>query len=105
MEGDSYSEGIIINAADISKLTAKSDPISECTKLGKLLNGGLNVNLQFENDAKHEEIKKSIEKAADLTSVFKPMMDIAICGECGYKDEPFTDKCPRCKSPYVVWKS
>ena len=102
MEGDSYSEGLIINASEISKLTAKSDPISECTKLGKLLNGGLNVNLQFENDAKHEEIKKSIEKAADLTSVFKPMMDIAICGECGYKDEPFTDKCPRCKSPYVV---
>ena len=102
MEGDSYSEGLIINASEISKLTAKSDPISECTKLGKLLNGGLNVNLQFENDVKHEEIKKSIEKAADLTSIFKPVMDIAICGECGYKDEPFTDKCPRCKSPYVV---
>ena len=102
MDGDSYSEGMVINASEISELTAKSDPISECTKLGKLLNGGLNVNLQFENDAEREEIKKSIEKAAEITSVFKPVKNIAICGECGFKDEPFTDKCPKCKSPYVV---
>ena len=102
MEGDSYSEGLVIRASEISDFTAKSEPISECTKLGKLLNGGLIVNLQFENDAKSEEIKKSIEKAADLASVFKPVKDIAICGECGYKDEPFADKCPECKSPYVV---
>ena len=102
MDGDSYSEGLVINASDVSEFTAKSDPISECTKLGKLLNGGLNVSLQFENDVKHEEIKKSIEKAADLTSIFKPVKDIAICGECGYKNEPFTDKCPKCKSPYII---
>ena len=102
MDGDSYSEGLAINASEISEFTAKSDPILECTKLGKLLNGGLNVNLQFEQDTKPEEIKKSIEKAADLTSVFKPMKNIAICGECGYKDGPFADKCPKCKSPYVV---
>ena len=29
-------------------------------------------------------------------------MKIAICGECGFKDEPFEDKCPKCKSPYVI---
>jgi len=39
---------------------------------------------------------------AELTSSFKPVMKIAICGECGFKDEPFEDKCPKCKSPYIV---
>jgi ribonucleoside-triphosphate reductase len=32
-------------------------------------------------------------------------MEVSICGECGFKDEPFEDKCPKCKSPYVVWNS
>jgi len=31
-----------------------------------------------------------------------PVKKIAICGECGFKDEPFEDKCPKCKSPYVI---
>jgi len=102
MEGDSYSEGIEINASEVSDYTNKSEPITECTKLSKLLNGGLFVALNIDKYAKVDEIKKSIEKTFQLTSSFKPVRAIAICGECGFKDEPFEDKCPKCKSPYVV---
>ena len=102
MDGDSYSEGIEINASEVSDYTNKSEPITECTKLSKLLNGGLFVALNIDKYAKVDEIKKSIEKTFQLTSSFKPVRATAICGECGFKDEPFEDKCPKCKSPYVV---
>jgi hypothetical protein len=102
MDADFYSQGVVIDASEISNYTLKSEPISECNKLSKLLNGGLLVTLQIDKDAKVEEIKKSIEKASQLTPSFKPVRNIAICGECGFKDEPFEDKCPKCKSPYVV---
>ena len=102
MESDTYSQGVEINASEIGDLTNKSEPISECNKLAKILNGGLLVTLKIDTDAKPEDIKKSIEKASTLTSSFKPVKNIAICGECGFKDEPFEDKCPKCKSPYVV---
>ncbi len=102
MESDSYSEGVVINASEIADYTAKSEPISECNKLSKLLNGGLLVTLKVNKDAKPDEIKKSIEKTSELTSSFKPVKKIAICGECGFKDEPFEDKCPKCKSPYII---
>ena len=102
MEGDSYSEGVIINASEVSDYTNKSEPIAECNKLSKLLNGGLFVALNIDKNAKVDEIKKSIEKTSQLTSSFKPVRITAICGECGFKDEPFEDKCPKCKSPYIV---
>ncbi len=102
MEDDSYSQGIVINASEIANYTNKSEPIVESNKLSKILNGGLLVTLQIDKDAKVAEIKKSLEKASELTTSFKPVRKIAICGECGFKDEPFVDKCPKCKSPYVV---
>ena len=102
MEGDSYSEGVIINASEVFDYTNKSEPIVECNKLSKLLNGGLFVALNINKNAKVDEIKKSIEKTSQLTSSFKPVRITAICGECGFKDEPFEDKCPKCKSPYIV---
>ena len=102
MEGDSYSQGVIINASEIAEFKNKSEPIVECNKLSNLLNGGLLVKLQIDKDAKPADIKKSIEKAADLTTSFKPVKTVAICGECGFKDKPFEDKCPKCKSPYIV---
>jgi ribonucleoside-triphosphate reductase len=101
-ESDSYSQGIILDAGEVGDYTNKSEEITECNKLSKILNGGLSVNLQIANDAKIADIKKSIEKTAELTNSFKPVKSIAICGECGFKDEPFTDKCPKCKSPYIV---
>ena len=102
MEGNFYSQGIVINSSEIAEFTNKSEPIVECNKTSKLFNGGLLVNLLIERDSSHAQIKKSIEKTADLINSFKPVMNISICGECGYKDEPFKEKCPKCKSPYVV---
>ncbi|MCV0393455.1 MAG: helix-turn-helix domain-containing protein [Nitrosopumilus sp.] len=102
MDTDYYSQGVVINSSEISDFTAKSEPISECNKLSKLLNGGLLVTLDIDKNAKPEEIQKSIEKASELTSSFKPVKKISICGECGFKEELFEDKCPKCKSPYVV---
>lgn len=102
MEGDFYSQGIVINASEIASFTNKSEPIVESNKLSKILTGGLLVTLQIDKDAKVSEIKKSLEKTSELTTSFKPVRKIAICGECGFKDEPFEDKCPKCKSPYVV---
>lgn len=102
MDADFYSQGISVNASEISDYTNKTEIISECNKLSKLLNGGLLVTLEIDKAAKVEEIKKSIEKASELTPSFKPMRNTTICGECGFKDEPFEDKCPKCKSPYIV---
>jgi ribonucleoside-triphosphate reductase len=101
-DSDSYSQGIVLNSHEVGDYTNKSEEIVECNKLSKILNGGLSVILQIANDAKIIDIKKSIEKTAELTNSFKPVRNIAICGECGFKDEPFTDKCPKCKSPYIV---
>jgi ribonucleoside-triphosphate reductase len=85
MESDSYSQGIILDASEVGDYTNKSEEIAECNKLSKILNGGLSVNLQIANDAKIADIKKSIEKTAELTNSFKPVKSIAICGECGFK--------------------
>jgi ribonucleoside-triphosphate reductase len=102
MDTDFYSQGIVVNASEVSNYTAKSEPISECNKFSKLLNGGLLVTLQIDKNATVVDIKKSIEKTSELTPSFKPVRPTSICGECGFKDEPFDDKCPKCKSPYVV---
>lgn len=101
-ESDSYSQGIVLKASEVTDFTNKSEEITECNKLSKILNGGLSVTLQIDSDAQVADIKKSIEKTGELTNSFTPTKSIAICGECGFKDEPFTDKCPKCKSPYIV---
>ncbi|MEK6931310.1 MAG: anaerobic ribonucleoside-triphosphate reductase, partial [Thermoproteota archaeon] len=95
MDSDSYSQGIVLNASEIGDYTSKTEIISECNKLSKLLNGGLLVRLDIDQNATQADIKKSIEKAAELTSSFKPVKKVALCGECGFKDEHFVDKCPK----------
>ena len=102
IDRDSYSQGLIIKASEISEYTSKSEIISECNKLSKLLNGGLLISLEIDKNSSNADIKKSIEKAAELVNSFKPIKKISICGECGFKDQPFVDKCPKCKSPYVI---
>ena len=102
LEGKPYSEGVSFNASEILELSTKSEKIVECNKIAKLLNGGLLTQIQFNKDAKVAEIKKTIEKAAELTTSFKPIKPVPICGNCGMKDEKLVEKCPNCKSPYII---
>lgn len=102
LEGNTYSEGIVLDGSEISDFTNKTDKIVECNKISKLLNGGLLTRIKFEKNTKAAEIKKLIEKTADLVSSFKPLKEVAICGNCGLKDEKLGEKCPNCKSPYII---
>jgi len=102
LTGESYSEGITIDGSEISTLTAKSDEIVHCNKIAKILDGGLLTCIKIANDAKTTEIKKVIEKTSALISSFKPIKQVAICGNCGLKDEKLGEKCPICKSPYII---
>jgi len=102
LDGENYSEGVVLNASELDSMSVKTDKIAEANKMAKILNGGLLVRLKFEKDAKVDEIKKSIEKAGDLLGSFRPLKEVPICGNCGFKDEKLFDKCPLCKSPYIV---
>jgi ribonucleoside-triphosphate reductase (formate) len=102
LEGKPYSEGVSLEASEILGLTTKSEKIVECNKLSKILNGGLLTRIRFDKNAKVAEIKKVIEKAGDLTTSFKLEKPVAICGNCGMKDEKLGEKCPNCKSPYII---
>jgi len=102
MENDSYSEGIVLDASEVIDLTAKSEQISECNKISKILDGGLLVTLKISQDAKTGDIKKVIEKTAELASSFRPVKPISICGQCGHKNEKLGEKCSNCKSPTII---
>lgn len=97
-----YSQGVVIAAPELDSLSAKSEKISDANKTAKILNGGLLVQVTFERDSKVEDIKKAIEKAGDLVGSFRPTKDVPICGNCGFKDEKLFEKCPSCKSPYII---
>jgi len=99
---ETYSQGIVLNIGKISSLTGKSAEITECNKIGKILNGGLLTRITIPKGTKTSEIKKVIEKGANITSSFKPVMQVSICGNCGFKDEKLDDKCPTCKSTYII---
>ena len=102
LEGEGYSQGVIISASELDSLSAKSEKIADANKTAKILNGGLLVQVRFERDSKVEDIKKAIEKAGDLVGSFRPSKDVPICGNCGFKDEKLFEKCPSCKSPYII---
>jgi len=99
---ETYSQGIVLDIDKLSNLTGKSGEITECNKIGKILNGGLLIQITIPKGTKAEEIKKVIEKGASVTSSFKPVMQASICGNCGFKDEKLVDKCPTCKSTYII---
>jgi len=99
---ETYSQGIVLNIGKISNLTGKSAEITECNKIGKTLNGGLLTRITIPKDTKTSEIKKVIEKGANITSSFKPVMQVSICANCGFKDEKLATKCPACKSTYII---
>tara|TARA_B100000029_G_scaffold513356_1_gene612700 strand:+ start:27 stop:2186 length:2160 start_codon:yes stop_codon:yes gene_type:complete len=97
-----YSQGQFIDSVKFGELTAKNEIISEYNKIAKMLTGGLLLKINFENKSKPTEIKSIIEKAALLTSSFKPTMHVPVCGNCGYKGEKLVDKCPNCKSQFIL---
>jgi len=99
---ETYSQGIVLDIDKISSLTGKSAEITECNKISKTLNGGLLLQIAIPTGTKVDEIKKVIEKGASITSSFKPAMQVSICGNCGFKDEKLGDKCPTCKSTYII---
>jgi len=99
---ETYSQGIVLNIGKMSGLTGKSAEITECNKIDKTLNGGLLTRITIPKGTKTSEIKKVIEKGANITSSFKPVMQVSICGNCGFKDEKLDDKCPTCKSTYII---
>ena len=81
--------------------SVKSDKTVECDRMAKMPDGGLLTKIKFSKDAKADEIKNIIEKASDLLSTFRPVK-VAFCPNCGLKDEKLCDKCPKCKSPYII---
>ncbi len=101
MDSDSYSQGIVLDSAEVSDYTTKSEPIVECNRLFRILNGGMLAILDLPNDATTATIQKSIEKTAELIPSFRPVKSVPVCGECGFK-ESIEDKCPRCKSPHII---
>ena len=102
VEGDAYSTGIALNVSEIEGMSLKTDKIAECNQVSKMLNGGLLVQLKISDGMDTAGIKKAIEKASELVGSFRPIRKVPICGNCGLKDEKIADKCPTCKSPYIL---
>ena len=97
-----YSQGFSIDPAKLKELTAKNELIQGSNNISKILNGGLLLKVNFEKKTKSGDIKSAIEKIGLLTSSFKPVLDVPVCGNCGFKGEKLVDKCPTCKSQYIL---
>ena len=101
-DNGSYSQGLLIDGKNISSLNAKNEIITECNKRTKILNGGISVKIHLDDKSKSSDIRKIIEDTSSLISSFKLTKHVPICGNCGYKDENLSDKCPTCKSQYMI---
>ena len=101
-ESGRYSQGLIIDGEKLDSLNAKGEKIIECNKRTKVLNGGTMVKIHLDDKCKSSDIKTVIEKASSLISSFKPIKHVAICGNCGYKNEKLGDRCSICKSTYII---
>ena len=99
---EAYSEGITFDVDTLSNLTGKSTEITECNKVGKILNGNLSIQIMMQKGTEVDKIKKVIEKASNITNSFRPVMQVPTCGNCGFKDDKLAEKCPNCKSTYII---
>ena len=97
-----YSQGFSINSTNSSDLTPKNELISQYSKISKILNGGLLLKINFDKKSKTTELKSVIEKMGSLTSSFKPILHVPVCGNCGFKGDKLVDKCPTCQSQYIL---
>jgi ribonucleoside-triphosphate reductase len=100
--GESYSEGIVLDASEIIEMNPKNEKIVESNYFSKILNGGLLVQLKIPDTMDSLGIKKAIEKAGDLLGSFRPIKKVPICSNCGLKEEKIAEKCSVCKSPYIL---
>ena len=100
--GDSYSQGMAISASELASGTPKSAHVAECGKVSKILNGGMLVTLEIDDDAGADDINEAILRAAELVPSFRPAKKVSICAECGFKGGVFAEKCPKCKSSYIL---
>ncbi len=100
--GEAYSEGIVLNASEITEMNPKNEQIVESNYFSKILNGGLLIQLKIPDTMDSLGIKKAIEKAADLLGSFRPIRKVPICSNCGLKEEKIAEKCSVCKSPYIL---
>ena len=101
-DNETYSEGITFDIDTLSNITGKSTTITECNKIGKILDGNLFVQVMMEKGTDVNKIKTVIEKASGITNSFKPIMEVPTCGNCGFKDAKLAEKCPNCKSTYII---
>ena len=99
---ETYSQGILFDMDALSNMTGKSTEIVTCNKINKSLNGGLLTQITIPKATKADKIKKVIEKAASITSSFRPVMEVPTCGNRGFKDDKLAEKCPNCKSTYII---
>jgi len=83
-------------------MSQKTEVVVEANQMSKMLNGGLLVQLKIPDNTDVAGIKKAIEKTSELVSSFRPIRKVHICSNCGLKEEKITDKCPTCKSPYIL---
>ena len=97
-----YSQGFSIDSAKLKELTAKNELIQGSNNISKILNGGLLLKVNFDKKTKSADIKAAIDKISLLTSSFKPILDVSVCGNCGFKGDKLVDKCPTCKSQYIL---
>lgn len=96
----SYSDCVDLDAS--AGLSADSDEIAECNRLASGLTGGLMVRLDMGESRSPEAIRSAIERFSPLLPSFLPAVRVPICGACGYKDAAISEKCPRCRSPYII---
>lgn len=114
LDGQKYKKGEVAAAAssgsysdcvelDASAEYAKgSDEIAWCNDLAEGLTGGLMVKLDMGERREPADIRSAIERFAPLLPSFMPSVRVPICGACGHKDAAISEKCPRCRSPYII---
>ena len=101
-DNEVYSQGVEFDIDMLSNLTGKSTEITECNKMSKILDGNLFVQVMMGKGTGADKIKKVIEKASNITNSFRPIMQVPTCGNCGFKNAKLADKCPNCKSTYII---
>jgi hypothetical protein len=99
-----YSQGLTLNGKDL--LLPDSKPaliINECISIGKLLNGGLSINLDVTDlSSSNTDVKNAIDAASEL-QFFRPYLKPLVCNICGKRASTQSiEKCEFCKSSYLL---